>query len=143
MRLFKKKPTANSTLAELESYYGVKRGSSNSRHVLSSALIATATVFCIAALLFSLFLGGRWIYRKSQENNQNKEATAAQTTPTPTKSSSSGTSQGSVTPTPTPKSTPKPTSTPTKTPTPTPNATPTPVATQPSSLPSTGPDGDY
>jgi len=144
MRLFKKKPTANSTLAELESYYGVKRGNSNSRHVLSSALIATVTVFCLAALLFSLFLGGRWLYRKTQDNDQNKDVSSAQTTPTPTSKPTTSAAQSTPTPTAKPSTTPTPKSTPTPTPkaTPTPTPTPTPVATHPAALPSTGPDSD-
>ncbi len=127
MRLFKKKPASNATLAELESYYGVKRGNSNSRSaMLKSAALAAATVFVASALVFVLFLGVRGIYRVATDNEDTQKTVVSE--PKKDESKKPGSPEGAG-------------STPTNTP-PTTTAPTTPPSTQTNNLPQTGPTED-
>jgi hypothetical protein len=100
-------------------------------------LLSLLVLFVCVALVFTLFLGGRWLYRRVFEHNAsglttsqtqkipaNNSTTDIETTPTPT-ANANASSGVSTTPTPTPTGTPSPTATP---------------ATG-SNIPNTGPDG--
>lgn len=98
-------------------------------------LLTLIVLFVCAALIFSLFLGGRWLYRRLVDENITPTVVQVET---PQNSSSptlnpTPTIKPTTTPTPTPIVKPSTTPTPTLTPTP----TPTPTA---STVPNTGPE---
>lgn len=130
MQLFKKKPSPNATLAELEAYYGVKRGGEASG-TARSALLATVVVLIGAAIIFGLFLGGRGIYRAVTNDDSADIVTTQTEDDKKVDTQKSGSNATNAPATPSTNSSNSQTHTATTQP-----------STQSSSLPNTGPDAD-